>query len=142
MDLSLKSQKKSNFEVSVFYDGACPLCSREIDIYKRKDTFHRIEFIDIAAESFVAADFGFDTNEVRLFLHVKNNRTNQVFKGIDSFIEIWKFLPGFNYKVLKTIVSIPPIKISLRPCYFVFARFIRPRLPKRKSDCDSGSCSR
>ncbi|MES1178644.1 MAG: DUF393 domain-containing protein, partial [Myxococcales bacterium] len=48
----------AGFELEVFYDGACPLCTREIDMLRRRDRAHRICFTDIAAESFDETSIG------------------------------------------------------------------------------------
>ena len=34
--------------VTVWYDGACPLCRREIALMRRLDRARRIEFVDLA----------------------------------------------------------------------------------------------
>jgi predicted DCC family thiol-disulfide oxidoreductase YuxK len=43
------------FEIEVFYDGACPLCLREINLLRRRDRKHAIRFTDIAAVGFDAS---------------------------------------------------------------------------------------
>ena len=48
----------TNFEIEVFYDGACPLCTREIDLLRGRDRRARIRFTDIAAEGFDAGAVG------------------------------------------------------------------------------------
>lgn len=47
-----------DWTVEVFYDGACPLCLREIKLIRSLDRKHRIRFTDIAATDFNAKDFG------------------------------------------------------------------------------------
>lgn len=44
--------------VEVFFDGACPLCLREIQILRRLDRKNRILFTDIAADTFDATHYG------------------------------------------------------------------------------------
>ena len=39
-------------ELTIFYDGACPLCKIEIDHLRRLDNAHRIGFEDIVDPSF------------------------------------------------------------------------------------------
>ncbi len=46
--------------LQVFFDGACPLCSREVSHYKKRDLHNKIEWIDIAQPTFNAASFGLD----------------------------------------------------------------------------------
>lgn len=44
--------------VEVFFDGECPLCTREIAMLRRLDRRSRIVFTDIAARSFEPARVG------------------------------------------------------------------------------------
>jgi predicted DCC family thiol-disulfide oxidoreductase YuxK len=44
----------------VYYDGLCPLCSREIAYYRIKDRPNLIDWIDITGEGFDAAAEGLD----------------------------------------------------------------------------------
>jgi len=46
------------FEIEVFYDGACPLCMREINWLRRLDRKQRIRFTDIASAGFDASTLG------------------------------------------------------------------------------------
>ncbi|CAD79100.1 MAG TPA: DUF393 domain-containing protein [Rhodopirellula baltica] len=47
----------SSHKVEVFYDGECPLCLREIKLLKWLDRKNRIQFTDIAADDFNAAEY-------------------------------------------------------------------------------------
>lgn len=49
---------ESAWQIEVFYDGACPLCMREIKLLRWMDRRQRIRFTDIAAADFCAADYG------------------------------------------------------------------------------------
>lgn len=46
------------FAVEVFFDGDCPLCTREIAMLRWLDRRHRIVFTDIAAPGFDASALG------------------------------------------------------------------------------------
>ncbi len=45
-------------EIEVFFDGACPLCTREIAFLRRRDREGHILFTDIAAADFSAESYG------------------------------------------------------------------------------------
>ena len=47
-----------SFDIEVFFDGACPLCTREVAWLRRLDRRQRIRFLDIAARGFEAEAFG------------------------------------------------------------------------------------
>lgn len=44
--------------LTLFFDGDCPLCAREIELLRRLDHRRAIEFLDIAAPGFDAAAHG------------------------------------------------------------------------------------
>ena len=46
------------FDIEVFFDGECPLCSREIAFLRSRDRRSRIRFTDIAARGFDASTTG------------------------------------------------------------------------------------
>jgi predicted DCC family thiol-disulfide oxidoreductase YuxK len=122
--------------LKVFYDGACVLCYNEINHYKQKDELDLLELIDISAEDFRADYYGLDTEKINLHMHVIDS-DGKIFTGIDSFIEIWKRIPPYNRLVpfFKNCL----LRTGLDVGYGVFARYIRPRLPKR--DCKKGVCT-
>ncbi|NDG28186.1 MAG: DUF393 domain-containing protein [Proteobacteria bacterium] len=94
-------------------------------------------FVNIADPHFSPEKEGLDSFEVQSKMHVKTAQ-GKVIKGVDSFIEIWKHLPRYQW-----LVPICDNKVS-KPClrvgYFIFARMIRPYLPKKKVHCETGSC--
>ena len=56
-----ESQSMSETQITVLYDGECPLCSRELAMLKRIDRGRgRLGAIDIAAEGFDASRYGRD----------------------------------------------------------------------------------
>jgi predicted DCC family thiol-disulfide oxidoreductase YuxK len=59
----------SAFEVEVFFDGACPLCSREIAALRRLDRRHRIRFTDITAPGFDAPSLGRSMDDLMGRIH-------------------------------------------------------------------------
>ena len=51
----------SEAEITILYDGECPLCTRELAMLKRIDRGRgRLGAIDIAAEGFEASRYGRD----------------------------------------------------------------------------------
>jgi predicted DCC family thiol-disulfide oxidoreductase YuxK len=48
----------SQFDVRVFFDGACPLCAREINFLRGLDRRNRLRFTDIADSHFDPALYG------------------------------------------------------------------------------------
>lgn len=122
-------------EISVYYDGLCQLCSREINHYKTMSGAHRISFVDITSAEFAAEAEGLDPVKIHESLHVKDSEGN-LFIGVDAFVKIWAQLDSL--KMLVPVASCGPIKKIMEAGYFVFAK-IRPLLP-RKSCADSPYC--
>ena len=107
---NLKSKQPT---ITVYYDDQCPLCTREINFYKRK-----IEPKDAHWEAIS------NINEEKINkgkalekLHVSDSNGN-LFVGTDAFIEIWARIPQLN-KIAK-VMKIPIFKIFLEIGYEIF----------------------
>ena len=48
----------SAVQLTLLFDGACPLCMREVHFLKVRDLNKRIAFVDIDAQEYAAADHG------------------------------------------------------------------------------------
>lgn len=127
--------RTTSSDLRVFYDGQCIVCSKEIDVYRRKDTNKKIEFVDISSLSFDAESEGLDPNRVKSVFHVKDSQ-NRLYTEVDGFIAIWDLLGIFKTLsiIAKSRLGRPVLDIG----YFAFTK-VRPFLPRKK--CDDGSCS-
>jgi predicted DCC family thiol-disulfide oxidoreductase YuxK len=128
----------TNHLLTVYYDGACHLCSREIEHYRKRDTQGRLKLVDISAPGFVAEAVGLDRVQVQKVMHVRLADGSLV-TGLQAFIAIWGVLPGMGR--LAKVAQQPLINPLLRGGYLAFAA-LRPYLPKRKrTECADGSCA-
>lgn len=124
--------------LSVYFDGACHLCSREIEHYRKRDPQGRIHFVDISAPGFDAAAQGLDPVRVQKVMHVRLP-SGELATGVQAFVEIWKALPEFAR--LAKLAQSPLVRPFLNGGYAMFA-VIRPFLPRRKVDrCTDGTCA-
>lgn len=114
-------------DVTLFYDGACPLCSREARHYRRLLDPQQLGLTDIAAADFDARAHGLSPEAVNRSLHAKL-ANGQVVDGIDAFAAIWQMLP--RYRPLVLLTRTPGIRQIMQAGYAVFAR-LRPYLPGR-----------
>ncbi|MCO5143885.1 MAG: DUF393 domain-containing protein [Oligoflexia bacterium] len=119
--------------ISVYYDGLCSLCSREINHYKKMNGAESIEFIDIFDEKFNASSEGLNPVDIHKKLHVKDQDGN-IQTGVNAFICIWQNIPSL--RVLAKLASFFPIKIFLIFLYKIFT-YIRPLLPRKS--CENSS---
>ena len=124
--------------LTVYYDGSCQVCSREMDYYRQRDRHRALNFIDIASPNFEAHLHGRRQQEFMARLHVRDVH-GKYHTGVDAFAEIWRAIPGKGLKGLARLVQTPGIHAIASLGYEVFA-FIRPWLPKREDECVGGHC--
>lgn len=124
-------KKAPDFPLRVFYDGACSVCSREIDYYRRKDGGKRLVCIDISAPGFEPGLYDIPLEDFMYQLHAIDRR-GTVYRGVDTFCAIWQAFPSSTlFVLLGTILQWPGVHRIARICYKGFAR-VRPFLPKNR----------
>jgi len=103
--------------VEVFYDGACPLCMREIRMLMRKDRGSRIAFTDIAAPGFDAAAYGktFEDLMARIAGRLPDDSW---IDGVEVFRRLYTAI-GWGWLV--TITRVPGLSHLLSLGYRLFA---------------------
>ena len=82
-------------KLSVYYDGGCPLCMKEIRYYRRKDTGNKISWIDITRSDEQDLGPGLD-KEVALKRFHARSPSGELYSGGRAFAEVWLNLPGFR----------------------------------------------
>ncbi len=118
--------------VEVFYDGDCPLCSREVAFLRGRARHGEIQWTDITAPGFDARSQGFTQAELMSEIRGRTSDGTHV-SGVEVFRQIYAAL-GFTRLV--SLSRLAPIDWVLRAAYRVFARN-RLKLTGR---CDS-ACS-
>jgi predicted DCC family thiol-disulfide oxidoreductase YuxK len=117
-------------ELTVFYDGGCPACSREIALYRRREIAGRVAWVDLWSARSALDAHGIAFEDAMRFLHaVGADGTRHV--GVDAFVEIWRRVPGFRAAAL--VAGLPGARSLAGVAYRAFAVWVRPRLPRR---CD------
>ena len=122
----------SDFDVAVFYDGACPLCMREILLLQRLDRRRRIDFVDIAAEGFDAASVGLSWQTLMDRIHGRLP-DGTLIEGVEVFRQLYAAV-GFG--PLVSLTRLPGVRQLLDIAYHAFAKH-RLRLTGR---CEDGVC--
>ncbi|MBC61106.1 MAG: hypothetical protein CMP11_01515 [Zetaproteobacteria bacterium] len=118
----------------IYFDGACHLCSREINYYKKLDNLENISYVDISKEDFDHEKEGFDKQRVQQFLHVRKSN-GDVVTGVDAFAHIWSVLGKF--RLLRFLIDHQPSRSVAHFSYYIFS-LVRPILPKKK--CSTDKC--
>jgi predicted DCC family thiol-disulfide oxidoreductase YuxK len=132
----------SSNPTQIFYDGQCPLCSREARLYQSRDTLHRLHFINIAAPDFHAPAFGLDPLRVTQVMH---SRTPDgiLHTQLDAFRTIWRALPPSLLTRLPLILLAIPGMLPLANLFYRLFAKNRHRLTGRctPESCDLHSAS-
>ncbi len=93
------SNAATDAEISVYYNGACPVCRTEIEHYQRRAARHGaggLGWCDVTAAPGTLADRGIDDDAVIRRLHVVDAQ-GKVLAGVDAFIALWDKLPGYRW---------------------------------------------
>jgi predicted DCC family thiol-disulfide oxidoreductase YuxK len=111
-------QVVASFDIEVFYDGACPLCMREIRMLQGRDRRKRIRFIDIAAEGFDAASVGLTWDDLMERIHGRLP-DGTVIEGVEVFRRLYTAV-GFG--PLVALTRLPGVSQLLDVAYHAFAK--------------------
>lgn len=124
---------------TIYYDGLCMLCSREIDMFQALVKDGSLAYVDISLPDFDPAAHGVDPVAVNRHMHVRDDDTGRMLIGVDALAGMWECVPGFRW--LAWLARLPVLRQISEAGYEVFA-WVRPKLPKRKRAlCDTGRCA-
>jgi predicted DCC family thiol-disulfide oxidoreductase YuxK len=101
----------------VFYDGACPVCSREISFYQRQQGAEDIDWVDVTQSdnNFVAPGL---SREAALRRFHMRQADGTLIGGVNAFAELWTHLPRF--RIAGRIARLPVISTVLEWGYISF----------------------
>ena len=121
----------------VFYDGECPICTREINFLKRRDSQGQIKFTDFTEADFSPSAIGRTRQQLDAKIHGRT-RSGELVEGVEVFRQLYD---AIGWKSLVKLSRMPVIKNLLNVGYSIFSKN-RLRLTGRKSDaCVDGRCS-
>lgn len=109
--------------VKVWYDGACPLCLREIAVMRRLDRRGRITFVDVAQ----GADFSCPIDRAALLARFHAEEDGVIHSGAAAFAAMWRAIPLL--RPLGLAARSPAVLRVLEAAYLRFLR-VRPRLQR------------
>ncbi|WP_026009208.1 MULTISPECIES: thiol-disulfide oxidoreductase DCC family protein [unclassified Sphingomonas] len=109
--------------LTVWYDGGCPLCVREIAAMRRLDRRGRLCFVDVGDES-VACPI--NRGDLLARFHVSDAH-GRFFHGAAAFAAMWRAIPLF--RPLGLAAQAPGMTWLLERFYRAFLR-VRPRLQR------------
>ena len=82
--------------LTVYYDGACPLCRREIDFFRRRSDGNAVEWVDasLSDSASIAPDLSRANALARFHVRRADGRLES---GPRGFAELWAIIPGFRW---------------------------------------------
>ena len=104
--------------ITVFYDGKCGLCSKEISHYMKISPPSTFIWLDIANEPQHLKNINVSQSDALRRLHV-TDQDGTTHIGIDGFIAIWRKLPRWH--LLALVCAVPGIRFTLNSFYNKFA---------------------
>jgi len=126
-------------QVTLFWDGGCPLCTTEISYYKRIDAAQRVDWVDVHATPERLDPYGLDAGDAMRKIHAIDAR-GKVQIGVPAFIAVWEQLPLWN--ILPPVLRTTPLALPIASAaYSVFARY-RLKITGRGRALEAGSACR
>lgn len=107
-------------EVTVWHDGGCPLCRREIDLMRRLDRKGAITFIDASDGANVCP-----VDRSRMLERFHASEDGRMLSGGAAFAAMWRAIPVL--RPLGQIARVPLALKMLETAYLGFLR-VRPQL--------------
>ena len=108
--------------LTVYYDGACPVCSREIAVYQRQAGSEVCAWVDASSCPESALGDGLTREAALARFHVRRS-DGVLIGGMRGFATLWRALPRFAWA--GRIALVGPIPVLLEAAYELFLR-VRP----------------
>jgi predicted DCC family thiol-disulfide oxidoreductase YuxK len=123
--------------LTVLYDGACPLCRREIGVYRGLRPNAPVCFADVSDPT-LQLPSGTTREQLLARFHVRDS-DGQFLSGAQAFLALWAALPGWRWLAL--VGRLPGATWVMERLYRIFLRW-RPALQRWASRLDRPDASR
>lgn len=124
------------YPLTVFYDGACAICAREMALMKRLDRTQRLTLLDFSLAGFDAAPTGLAVADLNAVIHAQW-ADGTVITGVEVFRAIWEAV-GLGF--LSRLSRLPMVAPLMTKAYGWFAGN-RLRLTGRNNACPGNACA-
>jgi ubiquinone biosynthesis monooxygenase Coq7 len=108
---------------TVLYDGSCPLCTVEINQYKKISLDGKINWVDVSSSEFVPPVGQSKGALMQRFHVIKPN--GDLVSDAAAFVHVWEQLPGWSR--LATVAKVPGALDVMEFGYDKFLK-IRPKI--------------
>lgn len=109
--------------LTVWYDGGCPLCIREIALMRRLDRRGKLRFVDVSDGTTTCP---LDRADLLARFHVSDAR-GRFYSGAAAFAAMWRAMPLL--RPLGLLALLPGMTWALERLYRAFLR-VRPKLQR------------
>lgn len=109
----------TNSTIRVFYDGACPLCQREVKRYQKLVATHSetIDWIDISNNADALNEEYINYEDAMRLIHIKDGSgVHQV--GLEAMLTLWDKIP--YYRVISGLIRKLPKTHPLLAKFYEF----------------------
>jgi predicted DCC family thiol-disulfide oxidoreductase YuxK len=81
---------------TVYFDGGCPVCSREVAMYQRQPGADAVNWVDVARcdAAALGSDLSREAAMARLHLRRPDGR---LVSGAEAFTSLWRALPRMSW---------------------------------------------
>lgn len=101
---------------TVYFDGACPVCAREIAHYRTREGAERLAFVDVSgAAADPASDLSREAALARMHARLPDGT---LVSGAAAFAALWSALPGWRW--LGRIAALPGPRHAAEGAYRLF----------------------
>ncbi|GAA3711120.1 DUF393 domain-containing protein [Oceanisphaera sediminis] len=108
--------------LTVFYDGRCVLCDREIAFYRRHSRPDSVRWLDIWQHEQTLATANLTPAQCLQQLHLLDEH-QRLHTGVAAFILMWRTVPRLNW--LATLARLAPVRWLLSLGYRIFLYWYR-----------------
>lgn len=110
--------------LTVLFDGACPLCRREVSVYQALKPAQPVAWLDVSQASLALTPE--DRARYMARFHVRR-QDGSLLSGAAAFVALWQVMPGWRW--LARVAMLPGVTPVLELLYRGFLR-VRPGIQR------------
>ncbi len=125
------------WKIRLLYDGACPICRREMDWLRRRNLRGNLDFEDISDPGFDPSRYGLTHEQVTRVMHAVLP-DGRVARGLEAIRQAYRAI-GLGWLVAPT--GWPVLRQVADVFYLTFARLRMPVGHIFGRHCEPGACA-
>ena len=125
----------ANTKIRIFFDGGCPVCSREINFYRRNPAASRCEWVDLQTVSDASLPAGYSREALLKRFHIEHAKAG-IISGAPAFAYLWQEMFRWNWIV--RFVTFPVVREACELGYKGFLILRRIFIQRVHRDLDTG----